>query len=147
MRGTMGKKPKAKKPKGSGRTSSPEGDKLAKVLGGRIREERHKLGLTQKQLAARAEVTEVYIYLVEKGAENPTIGVLARLAAGVGVEPGELLQDANGGSSKAGRVRGAAEQLSEMIKKHAEMESKLLESIFGDASSALYGARKSEGRD
>jgi transcriptional regulator with XRE-family HTH domain len=133
------------------RRPSLAGTELAQVIGGRIREERKRAGLTQKVLGKEAGLTDVYIYLLEKGEENPTVGVLADIARALGVELITLLQDNADISSRAGRMRGSIEQLIEMIKEHAALETKLLATILEDAQARRSGAtravQKKEGED
>ena len=52
----------------------------SKWLGGRIREARSAVGITQAELARRLEVSGAYIAAVEAGRENLTIGQLAAIA-------------------------------------------------------------------
>lgn len=57
---------------------SPELGKLLKTL-------RKQRGLTQEQLAEFAGVKRNYIYYLEKGICDPTLGVLVGLARGYGL--------------------------------------------------------------
>jgi len=53
---------------------------------------REAKGLTQRDLAKKAEVTPGYIAQLELGQKkNPSLPVLRRLARALGVEVGELL--------------------------------------------------------
>ena len=52
----------------------------AKAIGSRIRAKRLEKGLTQKQLAARAGITQTVLSRVESGKGNPTLGLLEELA-------------------------------------------------------------------
>jgi transcriptional regulator with XRE-family HTH domain len=47
-------------------------------------------GLSQEELADRASVHQTYLSGVEGGKRNPSIGVLARIAAALGVDIEEL---------------------------------------------------------
>lgn len=58
----------------------PEGKSAAASIGDQIRERRRKAGLTQKQLAARAGITQAVLSRVESGAGNPTLALLEELA-------------------------------------------------------------------
>jgi transcriptional regulator with XRE-family HTH domain len=51
-------------------------------------------GWTQKELADRMEVTESEVRRFEAGKTNLRVGTLARLAAALNVDTGELLQPA-----------------------------------------------------
>ena len=54
-------------------------------LGIIFKELRKQRGLTQEQLAERAGVERNYIYYLEKGMCDPTLGVLVGLAQGYGL--------------------------------------------------------------
>jgi transcriptional regulator with XRE-family HTH domain len=56
----------------------------------RLREER---GLTQEQLAERAEVSATYVGFVERGDNVPTLTIILQLADALGVSAAELLRD------------------------------------------------------
>lgn len=51
---------------------------------------RHK-GWSQEEFAHRADIHRTYISDLERGARNPTITVVDRLARALEVKPGELL--------------------------------------------------------
>ena len=57
----------------------------ARCAGEQIRFERQRQGLTQRQLAARAGVTQTVLSRVESGAGNPTLGLLEEIAAALGM--------------------------------------------------------------
>lgn len=57
-----------------------------KLVGRRIRSLRHARGLTQQELGERADLSYKYLGAVERGEENPSLLVLERIAAGLGVE-------------------------------------------------------------
>jgi len=63
-----------------------------KRLGRKVKELRLKLGLTQEELAERADLHHNYIGLIEHGKKNVTIHVLQRVAGGLRVELGHLFQ-------------------------------------------------------
>jgi transcriptional regulator with XRE-family HTH domain len=52
----------------------------AQIVGQRIRVARDEVGLTQRQLAERMEVSQPVIAALEAGRGNPTIGQLAAVA-------------------------------------------------------------------
>jgi transcriptional regulator with XRE-family HTH domain len=52
----------------------------AQLIGQRIRAAREDVGLTQRQLAGRMDVTQPVIAALESGRGNPTIGQLAAVA-------------------------------------------------------------------
>jgi len=51
---------------------------------------RRDKGLSQEELAARAEVHQTYLSGVERGVRNPSILVLARIAKALGADVEEL---------------------------------------------------------
>lgn len=57
----------------------------------RIRELRHEKGLTMKQVAIKAGVSEAAISLYERGLRKPTIVVAFKIAAALGVTVDELI--------------------------------------------------------
>jgi ribosome-binding protein aMBF1 (putative translation factor) len=68
------------------------------VLGKRIRELRHQRGLTQEDLALEANMHFTQIDRLERGLRGPQLKTILRVARGLDVKPGELLQ---GGSEQA----------------------------------------------
>lgn len=67
--------------------------KLETVIGANIRRLRKAAGLSQEDLAAEAGIDMRYLGGIERGQENPTIGVLAGIAKALGVHPSTLLSD------------------------------------------------------
>lgn len=63
------------------------------AVGRRLRELRRQKGLTQEELASRAHTHPVEVGRVERGTRDPRLTTLVRMAGGLGVEPGELLDD------------------------------------------------------
>lgn len=62
------------------------------MIGCNIRERRGRLSLTQNELAASAGLGRTYLGGIEKGRRNPSLLVLVRLAAVLGVELPDLLK-------------------------------------------------------
>ncbi|MGH3850369.1 MAG: helix-turn-helix domain-containing protein [Pseudonocardiaceae bacterium] len=60
-------------------------------LGARIRERRQVLGLSQEALAERAGLHWTFVGQVERGRRNLSFHNLLKLAAGLGVDPAELI--------------------------------------------------------
>ena len=58
----------------------------AQRIGASIRSQRLEAGLTQKQLAARAGITQTVLSRTESGSGNPTLSLLEDLAAALGVK-------------------------------------------------------------
>jgi transcriptional regulator with XRE-family HTH domain len=64
----------------------------AGALGIRIAFHREKRGLTQETLARRAWIHRVTLSNIERGAEEPTVETLQRIARALRVPVGDLLK-------------------------------------------------------
>jgi transcriptional regulator with XRE-family HTH domain len=53
--------------------------------------QRQSLGLSQEELAARANIHRTQISLIESGKRMPRLDTLVKLAGALGIEPGALL--------------------------------------------------------
>jgi transcriptional regulator with XRE-family HTH domain len=60
-------------------------------LGRRVRRIRLERGLTLKEVEAKAGISATHVSEVERGKTSPTIGVLARLAGALDVDPAFLI--------------------------------------------------------
>lgn len=60
-------------------------------LGQNLRRLRQEKGLSQEEFAFEAKIHRTYISDLERGARNPTITILEKLALALKVEPGRLL--------------------------------------------------------
>ncbi len=70
----------------------PEPISLAtRVLGERIRERRQALGLSQETLAEQSGVHWTFLGQVERGRRNLSLHNLLKIAAGLAVDPAELV--------------------------------------------------------
>jgi transcriptional regulator with XRE-family HTH domain len=67
----------------------PEAEKFGLVVRGL----RERSGLTQEELAERADVSATYVGFVERGDNVPTLTIILQIAAALGVSPSELLRD------------------------------------------------------
>ena len=65
--------------------------RLRAALGRNVRELRLSLGMTQADLADRAESRRALVSDIERGEANPTLDSLLRIAVALEVEPTELL--------------------------------------------------------
>lgn len=61
-------------------------------IGARVRQIRHRLGMTVEDLARSAELSVGIVSQLERGQGNPSLSTLLRLADGVGVHLSELLR-------------------------------------------------------
>ena len=62
------------------------------IIGANVRRLRLAKGLTQEQLAADAGIDLTYAGGIERGRRNPSLDVLARVAAALGAELPDLLE-------------------------------------------------------
>jgi transcriptional regulator with XRE-family HTH domain len=66
-------------------------DRASRAFGDRIRELRAREGISQDGLARSADVHPTSIGRLERGGREPRLTTILRLAHGLGVEPGELV--------------------------------------------------------
>jgi transcriptional regulator with XRE-family HTH domain len=64
----------------------------SRLLGETIREIREQREMTQRQLAEACGVHRVYIVGIEKGRENPSVGMVVKIAVGLQILPSELFR-------------------------------------------------------
>lgn len=67
-----------------------------KIVGKNVRALREQAGISQEELGFRSSLDRTYVSGVERGVRNPTVLVLARLAAALNTEPSALLVSHNG---------------------------------------------------
>jgi transcriptional regulator with XRE-family HTH domain len=67
--------------------------KWEEIVGLNVRRLRYARGLTQEKLADVSGIDTRYLGGIERGQENPSIAVVGRLAAALGVHPADLLQE------------------------------------------------------
>lgn len=61
------------------------------MLGEEIRKARLHSGLTQEELAFKADISRNYVSLLELNQKSPTVDVLLRICAAMGVSAGKLI--------------------------------------------------------
>jgi transcriptional regulator with XRE-family HTH domain len=66
---------------------------MSYVFGRRLREARKARGMSQDDLAERTGIHSTAIGRYERSEREPLAGTIIRLARGLGVPPGELLED------------------------------------------------------
>jgi transcriptional regulator with XRE-family HTH domain len=64
----------------------------ARQIGMKLKKTREAKGLSQTELARKARVSRAYVFRLEAGGSDPTVGVLQRLAKGLGVPVTALLE-------------------------------------------------------
>ena len=65
---------------------------IRRTVGRNVRTFRDKLGLSQEELAFKADLHRTYVSGVERGVRNPTILIIERLAKALKVPPHHLLK-------------------------------------------------------
>jgi transcriptional regulator with XRE-family HTH domain len=63
-----------------------------RVFGERVRAKREALGLSQEALADQCGVHWTFLGQVERGQRNLSLHNQLKIAAGLGIDPGELVQ-------------------------------------------------------
>ena len=71
-------------------------DQRVRAFGAAVRLRREELGLSQEALGYRARVHRTYVSDVERGARNPTVKVIWKLAVALETEPSALFALAEG---------------------------------------------------
>lgn len=66
---------------------------VCKELGVAVREHRKRMGISQEELAFRAELDRTYISQIERGVSNPSLLVLTTIAEKLNVKLTELFAD------------------------------------------------------
>ncbi|MHC5717857.1 MAG: helix-turn-helix domain-containing protein [Nostoc sp.] len=64
-------------------------------FGKRVRDERFQRGLSQEELAEKAELHRTYIGMIERGEKNITLINIGKIAKALGITVDELLKDIN----------------------------------------------------
>ena len=67
------------------------GKKTLEKFGERVREERHKLRLSQEELASRAGVHRTYIGMIERAEKNITLENIEKVAHALNIPIKDLL--------------------------------------------------------
>ena len=67
---------------------------VAVAFGQVLRDCRDKVGLSEEELAGRADVDRTYVSLLERGRRQPSLEILFRLSRALGVAPATLVSRA-----------------------------------------------------
>ncbi len=65
---------------------------LREIVAINLQKLRHAKGLSQEELAARADINRNYVGMLERNEHSPTIEMLEKLALGLEVDPTEFFQ-------------------------------------------------------
>jgi transcriptional regulator with XRE-family HTH domain len=102
-------------------------DDVVRLFGQRLREVRRSRGLTQADLAERAEVTVGYVSRLESGAGGAVgLDLLARLAASLGTTVAELVPDAVNPTDPDAVVKARVRELADALARSADRDTLLL---------------------
>ncbi len=63
---------------------------LQRWFGSLVRNKRKSRGLTQEELSIRARIHRTYLADIERGARNPSLGAIFKLATALGISLAEL---------------------------------------------------------
>lgn len=63
-----------------------------RLFGDRVRHFRHELGLSQTQLALKAEIDRTYVASVETGRRNPSLDIIGVFATALEVDAADLMR-------------------------------------------------------
>lgn len=61
-------------------------------FGSRVKEERLRLGISQEELASRANVHRTYIGMIERAEKNITLENIGKIASALGLSISDLLR-------------------------------------------------------
>jgi transcriptional regulator with XRE-family HTH domain len=75
---------------------------IRQIFARNLRVLRQARGLSQEELAHKADIDRTYVSSLERCIYSPSIEVLARLAEVLAVEPGDLLKQTPVGGGKRG---------------------------------------------
>lgn len=69
-------------------------DRIATAFGRALRRARERRGLSQEELAFRAQVDRTFISRAERGVRQPALATVFLLAKALGIRPGTLVDQA-----------------------------------------------------
>lgn len=73
----------------------PSASNFLVSLGESINKRRLYLGLSQQELAGLAGLHRTYVSDIERGARNPTVGTILRIAQALQIQPSRLFRSAD----------------------------------------------------
>ena len=77
-------------------------DGLSGALARAVRRRRESLGISQEELAHRANLHRTYISLIERGVRKPTVEVVDRIARALAIKTSALVASAERDVSRRG---------------------------------------------
>ena len=97
------------------------------MVGKKIRFYREKAGITQAALAEKAQVSDNFIGLIERGVKQPKLATLSKIAYALDVKLFELFRPLETGEDKN---KVAATELKALLNKRNFADAKLLLSVY-----------------
>jgi transcriptional regulator with XRE-family HTH domain len=108
-----------------GKRTTKKRDKVVRLFADRLRELRILRGISQAELAAKAEVSVSYVSELESGETSPGLDLVARLAKGLGTTLGELLPDEEDAPYGLKELRERTRRMVDELLKTADREALL----------------------
>lgn len=107
---------------------------VPKQLGIRVRAARENAGLTQEELAERAEIDKDSVSSVERGRTFPSLRTMYDLAIGLGVDVVELIPP-TGPTKSAARAKSEAE-IRELLRNANDKQLRMIRNIVAAVTEA-----------
>jgi len=82
-----------------------------RAFGRAVRRRRERLGLSQERFALQAGIDRTYQSGVERGVRNPTVKMVAKIAATLGTRPTRLFK----GAERAGKLGGDNRRCADLV--------------------------------
>lgn len=73
--------------------ANEQGSDIGEIFGGVLQRRRQEVGMTQEELAFRADVDRTFVSRLERGIRQPTITTLIGLGAALGVPAADLVRE------------------------------------------------------
>lgn len=102
-----------------------------------LRDSRKKKNISMRALARDAEISVAYLSKIEQDAANPTISVLERIAAALGVPVSDLTMFIRSQNVDAATASNTPESLKKFIEKYSEQFPQLLDPDYHRALSGI----------
>ena len=107
---------------------------IREILAQNIKNHRQKLGITQSELAEKANISTNFVGMIEQKRKYPTPEVLDRIAAALKIEPTELFVDPLSTSEEMDRIyqkigKNIDQLICESMERYSQMTAKNIEQI------------------
>ena len=109
---------------------------LGKVIGGRVREERRRLDLTQEELAERVGLSTNYIAHLERGSRGASLQTLEQVAGVLDVPVASLF--VAGPSSSSSGSRSVQDDVRRIVARLKGMDSRTRQLVFNLAEAISH---------